>query len=149
MAVRRETVEERMGETKYTIEVNDLVKDFRVYHRTYGSIKSHAAAVAKNLIFGRSGGGYELRRALDHVSFKVSPGEVVGVIGRNGSGKSTLLSILSRVYLPTSGEACIRGKVAGLLELGSGFHQELTGVENIFFNGARSEEHTSELQSQF
>jgi len=125
-----------MGEPRYTIEVDNLVKDFRVYHRTFGSIKSHAAAVAKSLILGRSHGEYDTRRALDGVSFRVGPGEAVAVIGRNGSGKSTLLSILSRVYLPTTGEARIHGRVVGLLELGSGFHPELTGVENVFFNGA-------------
>lgn len=125
-----------MADTKYAVEVVDMVKDFRVYHRRYGSIKSHAAAVAKNLIMGRAHGGYDLRRALDGVTFRVSPGEAVAIVGRNGSGKSTLLSILARVYLPTAGYAKIHGKLVGLLELGSGFHPELTGVENIFFNGS-------------
>lgn len=125
-----------MGKSSYAIEVTDLVKDFRVYHRSYGSIKSHAAAVAKNLLFGRSHGGYDIRRALDGVSLRVAQGETLAVVGKNGSGKSTLLSVLARVYLPTSGEARIYGKVVALLELGSGFHPELTGVENVFFNGA-------------
>lgn len=75
-------------------------------------------------------------RALNDINFEVRPGEVVGVIGRNGAGKSTLLRILSRITEPTSGEIRIKGQVASLLEIGTGFHPELTGRENIFLNGA-------------
>ena len=74
--------------------------------------------------------------ALQDVSFEVARGEVVGVIGRNGAGKSTLLRVLSRVTLPSEGEVVIDGTVGSLLEVGTGFHPELTGRENVYLNGA-------------
>ena len=74
--------------------------------------------------------------ALDHVSFEVERGDVLGLIGRNGSGKSTLLKVISGIYKPTSGRAVTAGRVAPMLELGSGFDQELSGRENVFLNGA-------------
>jgi lipopolysaccharide transport system ATP-binding protein len=87
--------------------------------------------------------------ALKDVSFQVNRGEVVGVIGHNGAGKSTLLKILSRITKPTQGEVRLRGRVGSLLEVGTGFHPELSGRENIFLNGAILGMRRHEIQSKF
>ena len=80
------------------------------------------------------GGTKETFAALDNLSFELAAGEVLGVLGGNGAGKSTLLKILSRIIPPTSGRALLRGRVGSLLEVGIGFHPDLTGRENIFLS---------------
>jgi len=87
--------------------------------------------------------------ALENISFQVKHGEVLGVIGRNGAGKSTLLKILSRVTAPTSGRIKVRGRIASLLEVGTGFHPELTGRDNIYLNGAILGMAKSDITRQF
>ncbi|MBW3622362.1 MAG: ABC transporter ATP-binding protein [Armatimonadetes bacterium] len=110
------------------IEVTDLWKAFPRYKPGIGSLKA--------LFSFRYGQRPDRVWGLRDLSFTVSRGESVAVIGRNGSGKSTLLGILARVYLPTRGRVCVKGRIAPLLELGAGFHPELTGRENIVLNGA-------------
>ncbi|GIV03278.1 MAG: hypothetical protein KatS3mg015_2108 [Fimbriimonadales bacterium] len=109
------------------IAVRNLVKEFDLTHSGYSSLKG-------NLLWWRKKRKERLR-AVDDVSFEVRPGECVGVVGKNGAGKSTLLGLLARVYKPTSGEIHLSGTVAPLLELGAGFHPDLTGIENVYFNG--------------
>jgi lipopolysaccharide transport system ATP-binding protein len=125
---------------KPIIRVTNLSKQYRIGVRArHGSFReSLAEAVRSPLkVLRRDGESRDaLIWALKDVNFEVMPGEVVGIIGRNGAGKSTLLKILSRVTEPTTGRAELYGRIGSLLEVGTGFHPELTGRENVFLNGA-------------
>lgn len=122
------------------IRAEDLSKAYHLggADGSYSTLRESLMATVR-APFGRRRNGQDEDQtvwALKHVSFEVLPGEVLGIIGRNGAGKSTLLKILSRITEPTTGRARIRGRVGSLLEVGTGFHPELTGRENIFLNGA-------------
>jgi len=119
---------------KPAIKVDDLVKRYRL-----GALKHETMlrdAFMSALRLRRQRRAETFIDALDGLSFSVEKGEVVGIVGRNGAGKSTLLKVLSRITYPTSGSIKVQGRVASLIEVGTGFHDELTGRENIFLNGS-------------
>lgn len=122
------------------ITVEHLSKRYRLRHEQtarYTALRDVLADRAKGLLRGgRPRATTEEFMALDDVSFTVNAGDRVGIIGRNGAGKSTLLKVLSRITEPSAGRVVLEGRVASLLEVGTGFHPELTGRENIFLNGA-------------
>jgi lipopolysaccharide transport system ATP-binding protein len=122
------------------IKVENLSKQYRIGARqaSFPTLRDSIANAFRAPLakFRRNGESANTIWALKDINFEVAPGEVVGVIGRNGAGKSTLLKILSRITEPTSGRADIYGRVGSLLEVGTGFHHELSGRENIYLNGA-------------
>ena len=125
------------------IRVENLGKCYRIHHESrerYTSLRDVIAKKVKGLFQPSSHiphpSSDEDFWALKDVSFEVNQGDVVGIIGRNGAGKSTLLKILSRITEPTKGRITLNGRIASLLEVGTGFHPELTGRENIYLNGA-------------
>lgn len=130
------------------ISIRGLTKEYRVAHETHRAT-TLGEALVRRLRRPLSRMRYERFRALDDVSFDVQKGEVLGVIGRNGAGKSTLLKVLSRITEPTAGEVRMFGRVGSLLEVGTGFHPELTGRENVFLNGAILGMRRKEIERQF
>lgn len=147
---------------KPAIRVDNLCKMYRIgarQHGRYRTLRETIVDVAVSpwrrlrQLAGRSNGpqtnGDETIWALKDVSFEVQPGEVIGVVGRNGAGKSTLLKILSRITEPSSGRIEFRGRLSSLLEVGVGFHPELTGRENVYLNGALLGMTRHEIQRKF
>ncbi len=118
--------------------VRDLGKRYRIgaMPSGYATLRDSIAAAARRIRSRQPIEAAETIWALRHVSFDVRQGQVLGIIGRNGAGKSTLLKLLARVTDPTEGTAEIRGRIGSLLEVGTGFHPELSGRENIYLNGA-------------
>ncbi len=132
------------------IEVENLSKRYRLGSIGVGSFLDDLRALGRKLKLPckKTDPDKEFL-ALENVSFSVSEGEAFGIIGHNGAGKSTLLKILSRITEPTGGQAIIRGKVSSLLEVGTGFNEEMTGRENIYLNGSIYGLNRIEIDEQF
>ena len=110
------------------ISVNHVTKKFKVYYDKAPNLKDKALFWKRNR--------HELRTVLDDVSFSIKKGEAVGLVGSNGCGKSTTLKLLTKIIYPSSGSVCVKGRVSALIELGAGFHPDMSGRENIYINAA-------------
>lgn len=132
---------------KPIIEISGISKRFRISHelQPYLNIRDRVSQIFK----GEKATSTEEFWALKDITFSVEAGESIGIIGKNGAGKSTLLKILSKITPPSSGKIISRGRIASLLEVGTGFHPELTGRENIFLNGSILGMRKNEIQGKF
>jgi lipopolysaccharide transport system ATP-binding protein len=131
---------------KPILEISNLSKKYTIGHQVHGylSLRERIQSVFR----------FESREkedfwAIRDISFDVYPGDAIGIVGRNGAGKSTLLKILSKITPPTAGNIISRGRIASLLEVGTGFHPELSGRENIFFNGSLLGMRQKEIENKF
>lgn len=114
--------------TENSIVVDKVVKNFKVYLDKGSTLKERVISVKRNR--------YEVRQILDGISFSIPKGQAVGLIGKNGCGKSTTLKMLTRIYKPTGGTIQVKGRVSSLIELGAGFHPDMSGRENIYINAS-------------
>ena len=112
----------------HAIEIQNLTKKFRIYADQGHSLKEKMLSAKRRK--------YEERTVLDGISLTVEPGEAIGLVGKNGCGKSTLLKLMSRILYPEGGSVRLNGRVSSLIELGAGFHPDMTGRENIFTNAS-------------
>ncbi len=131
----------------YAIEVNDVTRIYQKYSARH-RFKTFKSAIVKGDFF-KSLRPDELVKALDGVNFKVEKGKTFGVIGENGSGKSTLLKVITGITKPTSGSVVVNGKVSALIELGAGFHPEISGRENVYINGIMLGLSKKEINAKF
>lgn len=142
---------------KFSIEVNQVSKRYalgRKVYAPYATLREKLASAVTDFGNRLRGKGSpsspeEVLWALKEINFSAKPGEVIGIVGKNGAGKSTLLKILSRITDPTEGSIRVRGRLGSLLEVGTGFHPELTGRENIFLNGALLGMKHDEIKKKF
>src|SRR5580692_4737869 len=131
---------------KPILEIKNISKKFLIQHNRQPYLNMRDAISS---VFKRSTSVSEDFYALKDISFNVEQGECIGIIGKNGAGKSTLLKVLSRITPPTTGRIVSRGRIASLLEVGTGFHPELTGRENVFLNGSLLGMTRKEIQVKF